>query len=169
MLMDFLSLGQFGYLDCWCSTLPLFVAHGEFMDARLRKLIDEYVASVEVAVDALNSMGVPKPASNNEWAMFQLPDDLVAPTGTRIFKHGYGCRFKNELVDVDFDFGEYGEIDGFDCWRLYDFCLKNPTKTLGFDSQSELEVAFEEACDAEELIYSGYLLWYDRQTHQQHP
>ncbi len=117
---------------------------------------------MRVAVASLASMGVPRPTSNNEWAFYQLPKDLVIPSGTRIQKHGYGCRFKNELVYVDFDFGEHGEIDGFDCWRLQDYCRERLTTRYGFDSQKDLERAFDDACEAKELIYSGYILWYDR-------
>ena len=120
-----------------------------------------------MAIDSLASMGVPKPTSNNEWAFYRLSDELVIPTGTWIQKHGYGCRFKNERVYVDFDFGERGEINGFDCGRLTDFCRDNLKSKYGFDSQKDLERAFEDACLANELVYSGYILWYDRSDHRQ--
>lgn len=120
-----------------------------------------------MAIDSLVEMGVPKPSSNGEWAFYRLPDEFVIPNGTRIQKHGYGCRFKNERVYVDFDFGEHGEINGFDCWRLNDFCRKNLKARYGFDSQKDLERAFEDACLANELTYSGYILWYDRSNYGQ--
>jgi hypothetical protein len=135
---------------------------GNPIDTRLRKLIDDYVAAVRTAVTAMTEMGIPLPSSNDDWAYYQLPDGLILPPGTRMQKHGYGCRFKNDDVYVDFDFGANGEIDGFDCWRLYDFCRGHLRSKYGFASETELNESFDCACNASELVFSGYILWYNR-------
>ncbi len=112
----------------------------------------------------MSALGIRLPASHDEWALYQLPANLNLPSGTRIQKHGYGCRFKNERVYVDFDFGANGEIDGFDCWRLYDFSRGRLSSKYGFESEKELEEEFENACKANALKFSGYILWYLRDT-----
>jgi hypothetical protein len=112
----------------------------------------------------MSALGIQMPASNDEWAHYRLPADLNLPSGTRIQKHGYGCRFKNELVYVDFDFGANGEIAGFDCWRLYDFCRGQLSTKYDFESEKELKEKFEKACEANELNFSGYILWYIRDS-----
>ncbi len=137
---------------------------GFTIDSRLRNLIEDYIAAVRTAVEAMTALGIRMPTSNDEWALYRLPNELNLPPCTRMQKHGYGCRFKNSLVYVDFDFGANGETNGFDCWRLYDFCRGQLSTKYGFESKTELEEEFANACEANELIFSGYILWYTRRA-----
>ena len=91
------------------------------MDHRLAKLIADYIASVSEAVKLLESAGFERPKSNTEWACNEIPQIGVLPGGIKYFKHGYGCAVHLDSGGVDFDFGENGEINGFDIWRLSGF------------------------------------------------
>jgi hypothetical protein len=62
----------------------------------------------------------------------------------RYFRHGYGCAVELHTGKVDFDFGEKGEIDGFDLWRLSRLA-DGRLASFGFGSEKELERAFDEA------------------------
>ncbi len=129
------------------------------MDHRLAKLIDEYLVSVSAAVELLELAGIDRPKSNRAWAGNQIPQIGVLPGGIKYFKHGYGCAVHLESGVVDFDFGENGEINGFDTWRLSGFA-NNRLSSYGFSSESDLEACFKAEVNAGTLLYSGYILHY---------
>ena len=79
--------------------------------------------------------------------------------GVCYHKHGYGFAVHARSWHVDFDFGDAGQIDGFDAWRLASFAGGKLAK-YGFASVDELRCAFAAAVDACELRYSGYILYY---------
>jgi hypothetical protein len=60
---------------------------------------------------------------------------------------------------VDFDFGDEGQIDGFDAGRLCLFARKR-LPDYGFDSEEDIWLAVKEAADAGELRFSGNILYY---------
>ena len=60
---------------------------------------------------------------------------------------------------VDFDFGEHGEIDGFDAWRLVGFAGSRLSE-YGFPSEASLNECFKAEVAAGSLVYSGYILHY---------
>lgn len=129
------------------------------MDPRLFKLVRDYQRAVARAVALLNAAGVPRPASNNAWALAQIPPEGDLAEGCHYHKHGYGCAVRAPSWHVDFDFGDTGQIDGFDLWRLQDFADARLAE-YGFKSEEELEEAFGAAVAAGDLQYSGYILYY---------
>jgi hypothetical protein len=132
------------------------------MDPRLARLIENYRMTVAEAVTLLERAGIPRPSSNDEWACMDVPGRGDLGRGYRYFKHGYGCAVKGPEWAIDFDFGDKGQIDGFDAWRLYSFAGKR-LQQYGFGSQEEFERVFEEAKAASDLFYSGYILYYTKQ------
>ena len=60
---------------------------------------------------------------------------------------------------VDFDFGEQGEIDGFDSWRLAGFAGTRLSE-YGFANEAALNDCFKAEVAAGSLVYSGYILHY---------
>jgi hypothetical protein len=129
------------------------------MDPRLSTLIGRYQRKVAEAVDMLEGAGIPRPASNAAWNACDVPGRGALPAGFAYYKHGFGCAVDGPAWSVDFDFGDQGQIDGFDAWRLYDFAH---TRLLdyGFQSADEIERAMKAALDAGELRFSGYVLYY---------
>lgn len=129
------------------------------MDSRLRKLIADYIAQVGVAVELLARAGIPRPATSAQWASTGLtpPPDLT--DGVTYHKHGFCCAVSTPSWKVDFDFGDEGRIDGFDEWRLQGFAASR-LDVYGFGSTAEVATAFEQAVRANELTYSGYILYY---------
>jgi len=89
------------------------------MDPGLRKLIEDYRSTVARAVLELRGSGVLLPDSNRGWALNAMPQRGTLPSGATYAKHGYGCHVTLAEGEVDFDFGDNGEIDGFDGWRLW--------------------------------------------------
>ena len=97
------------------------------MEPRLAKLISEYQERVAIAVSMLEDAGFSRPSS--------------------YFKHGIGCAVGGPPWRVDFDFGERGQIDGFNTHRLYKFAERRLAE-YGFASADEIESAVEDAHNA---------------------
>ena len=129
------------------------------MNQYLIRLISDYQASVRSAVDHMQKSGIPLPATNTDWVGNGIPHRGHLNGGIPYFKHGYGCEVKLPSGTVDFDFGERGEIDGFDAWRLAGFAGSR-LSDYGFDSQSALHECFKAEVAAGTLIFSGYILHY---------
>jgi hypothetical protein len=129
------------------------------MDTRLRTLIDDYLASVATAVRLLVESGFRSPSSNDDWACNGAVQVGELKGGVKYFKHGYGCMVALPGGAVDFDFGEKGEITGFDAWRLASFA-EGKLDQYGFASEENLHLAFKLAVASGHVRYSGYILHY---------
>jgi hypothetical protein len=133
------------------------------MDERLSKIIRDYQSAVREAVDLMTRSGVPRPASNMDWVGTDVRQIGELAGGVRYFKHGYGCAVQLPSGSVDFDFGEHGEIDGFDLGRL-SYYARGRLSAYGLASEEELKGVFEAAVRNGELVYSGYILYYTRRS-----
>jgi hypothetical protein len=131
------------------------------VDSRLSKLIQDYLKAVEEAVRLFEQMGVERPADNTAWACNEIPQKGLLPGGIEYFKHGYGCAVNLPSGPVDFDFGEEGQINGFDLWRLTRYADERLDE-YGFESEKEIEGVFNQSINASEFRYSGYILYYLR-------
>ena len=129
------------------------------MNQHLVRLISDYQESVRHAIELLEKSGVPRPVTNTEWVGLDIAHVGKLEGGFSYRKHGYGCEVDLPGGRVDFDFGENGEIDGFDTWRLCGFAGKR-LATYGFSNEAELKTSFDDAVSAGSLVYSGYLLYY---------
>jgi hypothetical protein len=129
------------------------------MDSRLAKLIRDYQRRVVEAVAMMESAGIARPQSTHDWVAAKDPGRITLPTGFSFYKHGFGCSVDGAEWGVDFDFGEQGQIDGFDAWRLYDFARRRLSDYC-FASEEEIRAAVLAAAEADELSFSGYILYY---------
>ena len=129
------------------------------MDPRLQRLISDYQARVAEAVVLLNAAGIERPSSAVEWVRMEFPELGGLAGGFRYFRHGFGCAVRGPDWGVDFDFGEHGEIDGFDAHRLYDFASKRLSH-YAFSSADEIERSVKDAHRDGDLTFSGYILYY---------
>ena len=71
---------------------------------------------------------IPIPSSNRQWV--QICDELLLykthpVNGVSINAHGYGVEVIYQDCSVDFDWGDHGEGNGFDAWRLWNHCEVN--------------------------------------------
>jgi len=129
------------------------------MNNQLANLICDYQASVGAAVDMMQRSGIPRPPTNTDWVGTDIPQHGELEGGIRYFKHGYGCAISLPTGAVDFDFGEHGEIDGFDAWRLASFAGAKLSE-YGFADEDALNECFKAEVAAGSLVYSGYILYY---------
>lgn len=129
------------------------------MDARLARLIADYLEAVEAAVALLGASGIERPASNIAWAKHRLPSAGELPSGIPYLKHGYGCTVQLPEGTVEFDFGPRGEINGFDDWRLVVFAGERLGE-YGFAGEEELTSVFRRHVALGELVHSGFVLHY---------
>lgn len=96
------------------------------MDRQLFTLIRNYIDAVAHATALLKASGISLPTSNDDWAATPIGPRGELGGGVRYQKHGYGCDVQGIDWSVDFDFGENGQIDAFDEWRLRIFLTENP-------------------------------------------
>jgi hypothetical protein len=79
--------------------------------------------------------------------------------GYRFYKHGVGCAVQGPGWAVDFDFGEHGQIDGIDPWRLKRFVAPH-LAAYGVRSEEEIDNLFSKAHATGALNHSGDILFY---------
>jgi len=92
------------------------------MNRIIKDLIHDYIQKVEARFEQFSrETNTPSPKTNLDWALKGPKKKGTLSDGTTYSKHGYGCLFEGEKDSVDFDFGEHGEIDGFDTWRLINY------------------------------------------------
>nr|KAA0528700.1 hypothetical protein F0321_04150 [Enterobacter asburiae]KAA0533199.1 hypothetical protein F0320_09255 [Enterobacter dykesii] len=91
------------------------------MNVNLYHLIIDFQSHVEDALKLMYRSGIQMPSSCNEWIDYDIPFSGELTDGVKYFKHGAGCRVDLNSGTVDFDFGEHGEIGGFNSWWLTAF------------------------------------------------
>ncbi|TFY87161.1 hypothetical protein DYL59_19470 [Pseudomonas kairouanensis] len=129
------------------------------MNNQLAILISDYQANVASAVDMMQRSGIPRPLTDTDWVVTDIPQRGELEGGVRYFKHGYGCAVHLPTGTVDFDFGAQGEINGFDAWRLAGFA-GDRLSAYGFADEDALTECFKAEAAAGALVYSGYILYY---------
>ena len=103
--------------------------------------------------------GIPLPVSNIEWACNGIEQRGELSGGIKYFKHGYGCAVHLKSGAVDFDFGENGQVNGFNSSRLWSYA-NNINERHGFNSESEIAQQMKFAERENDIEYSGYILYY---------
>ncbi|MDQ0627265.1 DUF6896 domain-containing protein [Paraburkholderia graminis] len=125
----------------------------------LSGLIADYQKSVHAAVVLMQRSGIPMPFSSADWIEMNLSPYGELEGGIHYFKHGAGCKVDLASGTVDFDFGERGEIGGFDAWRLTEYAGGRLAQ-YGFDTKAVLDDCFAAAVTAGFLVGSGYNQYY---------
>ncbi len=129
------------------------------MDKRLAQLISDYQKAVGAAVVLMTESGLKTPSSNAEWLDLKIPEHGYLKGGVRYYKHGFGCWVHLPEGKVDFDFGRNGQIDGFDEWRLWNFC-QDSTRKYGFETLQAISDCIRHAVEEGTIVASSYILYY---------
>ncbi|WP_338524256.1 hypothetical protein NUH87_00730 [Pseudomonas batumici] len=129
------------------------------MNNQLARLISDYQASVRTAVELMQRSGILRPSTCTDWVETDIPDHGELEGGIRYFKHGFGCAVHFPTGAVDFDFGDHGEIHGYNVGRLAGFS-NSRLPEYGFATEDALKECFKEEVAAGSLVYSGYILYY---------
>ncbi len=130
------------------------------MKPELRELITAYCAKASEVIPRLaQALGFKLPITNTEWVLFDPPGRDETSDGLKYFKHGFGVAIKFEGGAIDIDFGDHGEYNGFDAYRLFKFA-KNSHFPSRYESEREVEADIKEALALGQLRYSGYILYY---------
>jgi hypothetical protein len=126
---------------------------------RFREAQDWGVAFI---VDVLGpTLGVRLPSSPMEWVKICDETGLYNVrwiNGVEVYSHGYGIEFICGGLTIDFDWGEAGEPDGFDVWRLWNFARLNPC-ARPCPEHAQVRNWVEEAAAAGELTQDRYLYY----------
>ncbi|WP_423367510.1 DUF6896 domain-containing protein [Burkholderia sp. LMG 32019] len=108
------------------------------MSDEFKRLIVEYKNAISEALVVMQRSGIRMPYSSYDWVYMGIPMGGELEGGGYYWKHGVGCDVRLPEKSVDFDFGENGEIGGFDAWWLAKFAGVN-LKEYGFNSADELD------------------------------
>ena len=120
------------------------------MHAVLDTLVDRFRKAQDIGVRTLTQrLSIPRPATNRKWVDYCIENknklrETRERSGVSIRIHGYGVELKVDGLTIDFDWGDNGEPDGFDAWRLWNFRLDNCT---------EIECTYE---DVEAWLATAY-------------
>jgi hypothetical protein len=117
----------------WRAAIAISGGDDDLMNPVLADMIGRFRAAqdrgVAAIVEALGpALGVRLPASNREWVTICAETRLYKVrrvNGLGVYAHGYGVELTLDGVTVDFDWGDAGEPDGFDAWRLWYFVQAN--------------------------------------------
>lgn len=133
----------------------------------METLLDDLIGRFRIAQDAavaflLDVAKVPWPDSNRQWGTdcYEVCRQAKLPPGTQLKPHGYGVEVIAAGLLLDFDWGDEGEPDGFDGWRLYYFAMRCQPKIAC--THSQLNGMLDEAL-AQGLLIKDRLLHYDPQ------
>ncbi len=129
------------------------------MNEKLVRLIADFQENVQIALKLMQRSGIQMPFSRNNWIESNIPNTGELDGGVKYYKHGAGCLIKLSTGDVDFDFGEQGEIGGFNFWWLIRFAGKKLT-AYGFRNEDEVAEYLDDALDKGELICPDHDLYY---------
>lgn len=107
------------------------------------------------------TLGVRLPRSPGEWVAICGETSLHNVrrlNGVEVYAHGYGIELGFGGLTIDFDWGEFGEADGFDVWRLWNFARLNPCDAP-CPTHSQVKTWVEAAVAAGELTRDRYLYY----------
>ena len=123
------------------------------MRPELRSLILDYQSRVADACRLLrNRLGL-RIDNKFSWRLPRIPKKGWLDDEKTISYdfHGLGCSVMFGEVDVDFDIGPGGRIDGFNAWRLSLFAQSVP-KYAAFVDIAALDEELGELCDMYEIF-----------------
>lgn len=123
-------------------------------------MIEAYRSKASELIPRLSeSLGFTLPITNLEWVSFNIPQRGQTAEGLHYFKHGYGVAIRYDGGEIDIDFGDNGEYDGFDGYRLFRFAVESNMR-IPYRNAQELVADIKEAESKGEIWYSGYILYY---------
>jgi Domain of unknown function (DUF6896) len=136
------------------------------MDSTLATMIERFRAAQDRAVALLaNELAKPLrirlPKSNRDWVTICAESGLYKVrrfNGVEIYAHGYGVELVTDGINIDFDWGDNGEADGFDGWRLWNFCRMNDLPRP-CDSSSQIKSWLVQAVECNELLRDELLFY----------
>ena len=103
------------------------------------------------------------PMTNTNWMNWHHQADSSSvpyeKRNIKIFPHGYGLSMKTPEFWIDFDFGDAGEINGFDAGRLLTYNQKN-TMINCLDTLDQFQNIIDQEVQNGNLKYSGYINYY---------
>jgi hypothetical protein len=106
-------------------------------------------------------LAVPLPKSNRDWFHFCNSQGLYQARtikGVGFYAHGYGVELTLEDMTIDFDWGDAGEADGFDAWRLWKFIDDNKLD-IQCNDDSQVDEWLQQAYRAGELTKDDHLYY----------
>lgn len=139
------------------------------MHPRLNALIERFRCAQDFGVAIITgvlgpTLGVGLPTSGRDWLRICGETGLYNVrwiNGIEVYTHGYGIELDIDGFNIDFDWGENGEPDGFDWWRLWNFARNNPDGTP-LPEDADVRQWLEEAFAAGELTRDRNLFYSPR-------
>jgi hypothetical protein len=134
-------------------------------------LLQSFNNAQKKAINNLKTLwGMKTPITRDEWIGWSQnqheKDEFRNEHNIKIFPHGFGLSYQDEDVYIDFDFGEYGESNGFDVNRLWFFLETNKIKSV-FTNKNQITKVVDFELTSEAIEFSGYINYYKGNKLQQ--
>lgn len=118
------------------------------MNQEIKRCALQYLGDIKQAYDMImEGMAFPTPTSPFTWIQyFPSQKGKFELNGTNTFYlHGFGCDFKNQIINVRWDFDKLGKINGLSACMFADYIRDNKMLTVEFHDwikvESELQCA----------------------------
>lgn len=120
------------------------------MEHELIQLIRLFNIAQQQAVEVLESeFGCRRPESQSDFIVRCVPairEANYSAPGYKIRPHGIGMEVTGKGLSIDFDFGEKGQFNGFDAYRLHNFAYRNKLK-IAVIKEAEIEASLRKSIE----------------------
>ena len=128
------------------------------------ELVNSFNQRQKEAVQKLRDLwNIEFPLTNTNWLVWHHQADASNVSyekgDVKIFPHGYGLSVKTPEFWIDFDFGDDGEINGFDAGRLLAYNEQN-RKTNCLNTFDQIQNIIDQEVENGKVKYSGYINYY---------
>ena len=118
------------------------------MNPELKRIISMFNLAQVEAVEILETVfNCPRPKDQMDFICRCKPwvqKLRYKLNGFKIRPHGIGMAINMGKTKIDFDFGENGEIDAFDAYRLFNFIKANKIES-SFKTEEEIQTEISKA------------------------
>lgn len=129
------------------------------MDKQLAQLIADYQRAVGTIASLMSKSGIEPLSQISESLNSNVPIQGELNGGVRYFKNEHGYCVHLPEGEINFSFGQQGEIDEFNEWHLWKFCQRQPN-IYAFDSQQSLLNCVEQALQKRMLFATPNTTYY---------
>jgi hypothetical protein len=133
------------------------------LDPEFRQLIFDYFSAINKAYNLMiEEIDMPVPKSPLDWRLAypKLKGEFTLNGKNEFFIHGFGCDFLNSEINVKWDFGRHGEINGIEHWKLYDFMVNAGKKVTGIESDADIKKELLKAVNENEMFIQDDLYFF---------
>lgn len=132
------------------------------MNDKLNKLLKEYIMIVnQVCELMLEDLGVSSKEQLREVRGAYVAGKLKSKSGRKYLFHGRGCRYSDENVKIDWEFGYDKLWCGLDPWKFIDYLKDNNKKEYSqYNDGKQIQNIFNEMIIQKKMVKKQGLYYF---------